>query len=69
MKLEVTDDGPGMSAEDNIADEFTSSSGVGISNIKNRLAEIYGERHELIFSNRDPQGLKVTVVIPYDTKR
>lgn len=67
LKLEVTDDGPGMSLQDDIDDEFASSTGVGISNIKNRLIQIYGEKHELIFSNRKPQGLKVTVVIPYDT--
>jgi len=67
LTLEVTDDGPGLSEED--ADEKLSlSKGVGISNIRNRLQEIYGNDHELMFTNVEPRGLAVTVVIPYDTK-
>ncbi|NKB32275.1 MAG: sensor histidine kinase [Pseudomonadales bacterium] len=67
LTLEVTDDGPGLSEED--ADEKLSlSKGVGISNIRNRLQEIYGGDHELMFTNVEPSGLKVMVVIPYDAK-
>lgn len=68
LTLEITDDGPGVSDTAIFEEEFTSSSGVGISNIRNRLAEIYGENHQLVFSNAQPAGLKVTVVIPYDTE-
>jgi two-component system LytT family sensor kinase len=66
LKLEVTDDGPGISQPGLQDSDFTSTSGVGISNISNRLQEIYGARHQLVFSNAEPVGLAVTIVIPYE---
>jgi two-component system, LytTR family, sensor kinase len=65
--LEVTDDGPGLSEEDHDA-KLSLSKGVGISNIRNRLEEIYGNDHELVFTNAEPSGLTVMVVIPYDAE-
>lgn len=66
LELSVTDDGPGLTDEDSGDDAFAFSKGVGISNIRNRLKEIYGDRHRLAFSNAEPHGLTVTVEIPYD---
>lgn len=67
LVLTVTDDGPGIEGE-TTKDALVLSKGVGISNIRNRLDEIYGEAYEFTFSDAKPSGLTVTVVIPYDTK-
>lgn len=66
--LEVTDDGPGLSDKSVSTDAFTLSKGVGVSNIQNRLKEIYGASHKLQFSNVESGGLRVRVEIPYDKK-
>lgn len=68
LVLVVTDDGPGIEGEAT-KDALILSKGVGISNIRNRLNEIYGDEYEFTFSDAEPTGLTVTVVIPYDTKQ
>ena len=67
LTLDITDDGPGLPEEDAEA-RLSLSKGVGISNIRNRLKEIYGNDHKLVFANTEPSGLKVTVVIPYESE-
>lgn len=66
LVLQVADDGPGLPMLDGESDGSALSAGVGISNIRNRLQEIYSDKHKLIFSNADSGGLIVTVEIPYD---
>jgi len=66
LVLQVADDGPGLPMLDGESDGSAFSAGVGISNIRNRLQEIYSDKHKLIFSNADSGGLIVTVEIPYD---
>ena len=66
LLIEVIDDGPGVPVSEISGHEFQPSKGVGISNIRNRLQEIYGESYELRFTNAEPHGLKVTVLIPYE---
>lgn len=68
LVIDISDDGPGLDEISLEADELLLSKGVGVSNIRNRLLEIYAENHELSFINRKPSGLTVKVVIPYDTK-
>ncbi len=63
--LKVIDDGPGLGPA-MLASELPGSAGVGLNNIRNRLREIYGDDHQLIFSNEKPKGCNVTVIIPYD---
>jgi sensor histidine kinase YesM len=67
LVLEVKDDGPGVVDIQKVDAAFDLSKGVGISNIRNRLQGIYAEEHSLAFSNAQPSGLIVRVVIPYDT--
>ena len=66
LLIEITDDGTGVSDKEISGQVFQPSKGVGISNIRNRLQEIYGENHELRFTNAEPHGLKVTVLNPYE---
>ena len=68
LVLEVKDDGPGVVDIQKVDAAFDLPKGVGISNIRNRLQGIYAEEHSLTFSNAQPSGLIVRVVIPYDTK-
>ena len=67
LVLEVEDDGPGFEPE-SLGSSVKGFSGVGLNNIRNRLKEIYGSNHQLIFSNMVPSGCKVTMVIPYETE-
>lgn len=62
LVMTVADDGPGL----NVENDAEASKGVGVSNIRNRLQEIYGEKHEFSFCNTEPRGCKATIVIPYE---
>lgn len=66
LSIAVSDDGPGLDKRDQLSEQLSLSSGVGVSNIRNRLAEIYGDRHQLEFIDVVPHGLTVKVVIPYE---
>jgi LytS/YehU family sensor histidine kinase len=55
-----------LTEEDLLDKSFSFSKGVGVSNIRNRLSEIYGDKHSLEFLNAQPSGLTVKVTIPYD---
>ena len=68
LTIKVTDDGPGLSEDELAGKDVNFSNGVGVSNIRNRLQEIYGSNHSLEFENAQPTGLTVKVVIPYDRK-
>jgi len=57
----VADDGPGSV-------DHPTSMGVGLRNIRDRLREMYGDKHDLTFAVREPRGFQVTVVIPYETR-
>jgi signal transduction histidine kinase len=61
LRILVADDGPG-------AVKDPESTGVGLKNIRDRLREIYGANHQLLFTSREPRGFKVEVVIPYETR-
>lgn len=68
LKLQVCDNGP--SAPDDpallLADAKT---GVGLVNMRDRLAHLYGGRQSFGLSRRDPRGLCVCLRIPYETRR
>ncbi|MEQ8953632.1 MAG: histidine kinase, partial [Gammaproteobacteria bacterium] len=68
LELEVVDDGPGI-AESTNTSEPGFSQGVGISNIRNRLLEIYGANQRLVFENLPEGGLRARVLIPYERKK
>ena len=68
LEVKVIDDGPGLSAEQESDTQFSFSKGVGVSNIRSRLAEMYGAHHSLTFTNETPCGLAVSVRIPYGTE-
>jgi two-component system, LytTR family, sensor kinase len=60
LRIAVVDDGPGLAMEG----DFPAHEGVGLRNSRERLEQLYGENHRLMFSNRSPKGLEVAIVIP-----
>jgi LytS/YehU family sensor histidine kinase len=62
LVIEIDDSGPG------ITDELVpKKEGVGLSNTRSRLARLYGEAQKLELTNQPARGLRVSVVIPFQT--
>ena len=57
--LQVRDNGNGL------ADAARPSEGVGVSNTRARLEQLYGTAHRFEFANGEQGGLLVSVVIPF----
>jgi two-component system LytT family sensor kinase len=62
LHLEVRDDGPGLRD-----DGTPPKEGVGLSNTRERLAKIYGDRGELWLRNAPGRGLTVLISLPCRT--
>ncbi len=60
--LVIEDDGPGIALD--VAETSKKSSGVGLTNTKERLRQLYGDMHTLKVQNIEPHGLRVTVCMP-----
>jgi len=65
LLLELSDNGPGVELVDG---EIPSAAGVGLRNTRERLSELYGNRHSFRLSTTEPQGLTVNIRIPYETE-
>ncbi|MDO9487774.1 MAG: histidine kinase [Sphingomonadaceae bacterium] len=62
LMVSVADTGPGLN---DAAPKPNSSSGVGLANIRDRLAQAYGNDHRFELGPNHPHGLIVTIDIPY----
>ena len=62
LKLDVEDNGPGMSEVRRVPE---TGPGVGLLNTKARLANIYGEGQHLELTNLPARGLRVSIDIPF----
>jgi two-component system, LytTR family, sensor kinase len=58
LRLEVSDDGPGLS-------NGLVKEGVGLANTRARLEQLYGSAHRLDFTNAEGGGLTVDLAIPF----
>jgi sensor histidine kinase YesM len=68
LRLTVADTGPGMQGRSlTPAADDPNSTGVGLSNIRNRLAQAYGEDHRFEIETPPEGGFTVTIEIPYET--
>ncbi|MCB2065110.1 MAG: histidine kinase [Erythrobacter sp.] len=72
LRVIVSDSGPGLQGTQRNAETLVrkpSSTGVGLANIKERLAQAYGEEHR--FEIQSPQGGGFTVIIelPFEPAR
>jgi LytS/YehU family sensor histidine kinase len=62
LVISLADTGPGLT---DAPAKPTSSSGVGLANIRDRLAQAYGLDHRFELSPNLPTGLIVTIDIPF----
>lgn len=60
--LQVADDGPGLDLDSKKSD----GNGVGLSNCRERLKEIYGQRQSFELTTTDPHGLTIKICIPLE---
>jgi two-component system, LytTR family, sensor kinase len=61
LNLVVSDDGPGL------VSPVPSRSGIGLTNIRNRLARLYGESAKLVLEPGADRGVRVTITLPIRT--
>ena len=61
FRLEVEDDGPGL------CDDTPLKEGVGLTNTRARVRNLYGDEHGLILRNAAGGGLVVSLTIPFRT--
>ena len=64
LLLEVSDDGPGVDLVDG---QIPDAKGVGLRNTRERLAELYGNKHSFRLKETEPHGLTVNIRIPHET--
>jgi len=65
LLLELSDDGPGVELVDG---QIPDANGVGLRNTRERLVELYGNRHSFRLSQTDPHGLTVHMRLPFETQ-
>ena len=64
LVLQVLDSGCGLGETDSSA---IFGRGLGLSNIRDRLAHLYGDRQQFLISNRPSGGAEVTLRVPLHT--
>jgi signal transduction histidine kinase len=64
LELVVADDGPGIDLKSGIP---RNGGGVGLSNCRERLKELYGDSQTFELSKTDPHGLTISICIPLET--
>ena len=62
LRLAVSDDGRGT---DEPVEALAAKGGVGLSNTRERLARLYGDRHSFALRSSAGLGMTVTLAIPY----
>lgn len=61
LRIRIYDDGVGLKRDDGTA----TVEGVGLSNTRARLAQLYGERQRFSLSEREGGGVEANLVIPF----
>jgi two-component system, LytTR family, sensor kinase len=62
LRIEIRDDGVGLSTEPSSRQGF----GVGLSNVRKRLAQLYPDAHSFRLERSEPSGAVSIIEIPFD---
>jgi LytS/YehU family sensor histidine kinase len=65
VQISVSDTGPGLNE---VQPRSTSSTGVGLANIRDRLAQAYGARQSFDAAPSPTGGFVVTIEVPFETE-
>jgi two-component system LytT family sensor kinase len=65
LQLEIRDDGRGFDRNQDRDNEGRTRRGVGLTNIRSRLEQLYGTDHRFKLENRADGGVLVQIGIPY----
>jgi len=65
LLLELSDDGPGANL---VNGQLPEGQGVGLRNTRERLKELYGNRHSFRLKDTEPHGLTINIRIPHETR-
>ena len=57
LTLRVYNDGPSLTE--------TTTSGIGVANVRTRLQSLYGDAFELRMQNHPPSGVEVFISLPF----
>ena len=70
LRLTVSDTGPGLQGNQKASEAVgkVSSTGVGLANIAERLAQAYGEDHRFTVETPPDGGFTVIIEIPFETE-
>lgn len=66
LHLSVTDNGPGLMDRSTQHLKATTCSGIGLNNIRERLAVLYPQNHQFKIRSPEFKGYKVDIVIPME---
>jgi two-component system, LytTR family, sensor kinase len=61
LRLQVSDDGPGLPA----GWHWDAQAGVGLTNTKKRLEQLYPAAHQLTVNNAEGGGVMVEIILPF----
>jgi two-component sensor histidine kinase len=65
LQLEIRDDGRGPARENDRDAEVRPRRGVGLSNIRSRLEQLYGSEHRFKLENQAAGGVLVQITLPF----
>jgi signal transduction histidine kinase len=71
LRVTVSDTGPGLQPGTDPSTVFgasTDSTGIGLANIRDRLAQAYGENQRFDISNRPEGGFQVVLELPFEPR-
>jgi hypothetical protein len=66
LEMKVYDDGPGLNRQSDIKERGDGAvGGIGLSNTRARLRQLYGERYRFDVHDRDEGGVEAVISIPF----
>ena len=64
--VQVSDTGRGLAAGAGTATSAGDQGGVGLSNVRERLAALFGSRGRFTIEESEPRGARATIAVPYE---